>query len=159
MLGLQQTGPGFRPHRQPSRCGPSPALPNRLGFCSKKCQDVFHAMYGNWQRALDGRVDMKEVPMIDPSDIELASMKRCLKAFGESAGEIGFDKPLGEYSEEQALRVIDAIVTCWTDAMLAHHEQTKFPPVRGMKPTPDPLTHPFADMEDDLPWVVEGEKK
>ena len=97
--------------------------------------------------------------MIDPSDIELASMKKCLKAFGESAGEIGFDKPLGEYSEEQALRVIDAIVTCWTDAMLVHHEQTKFPPVRGMKPTPDPLAHPFADMEDDLPWVVEGEKK
>ena len=22
-------------------------------FCSKKCQDVFHAMYGNWQRVLD----------------------------------------------------------------------------------------------------------
>jgi hypothetical protein len=43
--------------------------------------------------------------------------------------------------------------------MLAHHEQTKFPPVRGMKATPDPLAHPFADMEDDLPWVVEGEKK
>ena len=128
-------------------------------FCSKKCQDVFHAMYGNWQRVLDGRADMKEVPMIDPSDIELASIKKCLKAFGESAGEIGFDKPLGEYSEEQALRVIDAIVTCWTDAMLVHHEQTKFPPVRGMKPTPDPLAHPFADMEDDLPWVVEGEKK
>ena len=63
-------------------------------FCSKKCQDTFHAMYGNWQRALDGRIDLKEVPMIDPSDIELASMKKCLKAFGESAGEIGFDKPL-----------------------------------------------------------------
>jgi hypothetical protein len=24
-------------------------------------------------------------------------MKKCLKAFGESAGEIGFDKPLGQY--------------------------------------------------------------
>ena len=97
--------------------------------------------------------------MIDPSDIELASMKKCLKAFGESASEIGFDKPLGEYSEAEALRVIDAIVTCWTDAMLAHHEQTKFPPVRGLPPTPDPLAHPFADLEDDLPWVVEGDKK
>lgn len=51
------------------------------------------------------------------------------------------------------------IMTCWTDAMLAHHEQSKFPPVRGMQPTPDPLAHPFADLEDDLPWVVEGEKK
>ena len=45
------------------------------------------------------------------------------------------------------------------DAMLAHHEQSKFPPVRGMQPTPDPLAHPFADLEYDLPWVVEGEKK
>ena len=36
MLGLQQTGPGFRPHRQPSRCGQSPALPNRLGFLLEK---------------------------------------------------------------------------------------------------------------------------
>ena len=97
--------------------------------------------------------------MIDPSDIELASMKKCLKAFGESAGEIGFDKPLGEYSEAEALRVIDAIVTCWTEAMLAHHEQSKFPPVRGLPPTPDPLAHPFADLEGDLSWMAEGVKK
>ena len=34
--------------------------------------------------------------MIDPSDVELAAMKTCLKAFGEAAGEIGFTKPLGE---------------------------------------------------------------
>ena len=94
--------------------------------------------------------------MIDPSDVELAAMKKCLKAFGESAGEIGFTKPLGDYSEAEALRVIDAIVTCWSDAMVAHHEVTKYPPVRGMTPAPDPLApdaaNPFADLEDDLPW-------
>ena len=83
---------------------------------------------------------------------ELAAMKKCLKAFGEAAGEIGFTKPLGDYSEAEALRVIDAIVTCYTDAMVVHHEATKFPPVRGMAPTPDPLASPFADLEDDLPW-------
>jgi hypothetical protein len=44
-------------------------------------------------------------------------MRQCLKAFGEAAGEIGFDKPLGDYSEAEALQVIDAIVTCYTDAM------------------------------------------
>lgn len=49
-------------------------------FCSKKCQDVFHAMYGNWQRVLDGRIDIKEVAMIDPSEIELASKARELCA-------------------------------------------------------------------------------
>ena len=90
--------------------------------------------------------------MIDPSDVELTAMHSCLKAFGEAAGAIGFTKPLGDYSEAEALRVIDAIVTCYTDAMVVHHETTKFPPVRGMPPTPDPLASPFADLEDDLPW-------
>lgn len=121
-------------------------------FCSQRCQNVFHAMYGNWLKAKDEPGKRREVVMIDPSDIEIASMKKCLKAFGEAAGEIGFTKPLGDYSEAEALRVIDAIVTRYTEAMVEHHEATKFPPVRGMPPTPDPLVNPFADLEDDLPW-------
>ena len=94
--------------------------------------------------------------MIDPSDVELGAMRQCLKAFGEAAGEIGFAKPLGDYAEAEALQVIDAIVTCWTEAMAAHHEATKFPPVRGLPPTPDPLApdaaNPFADFNDDIPF-------
>jgi len=121
-------------------------------FCSQRCQNVFHAMYGNWLKAKDDPGKRREVVMIDPSDMEIASMKKCLKAFGEAAGEIGFTKPLGDYSEAEALRVIDAIVTRYTEAMVEHHEATKFPPVRGMPPTPDPLANPFADLEDDLPW-------
>jgi hypothetical protein len=121
-------------------------------FCSQRCQNVFHAMYGNWLKAKDEPGKRREVVMIDPSDIEIASMKKCLKPFGEAAGEIGFTKPLGDYSEAEALRVIDAIVTRYTEAMVEHHEATKFPPVRGMPPTPDPLANPFADLEDDLPW-------
>lgn len=121
-------------------------------FCSQRCQNVFHSMYGNWLKAKDEPGKRREVVMIDPSDIEIASMKKCLKAFGEAAGEIGFTKPLGDYSEAEALRVIDAIVTRYTEAMVEHHEATKFPPVRGMPPTPDPLANPFADLEDDLPW-------
>ena len=121
-------------------------------FCSQRCQNVFHSMYGNWLKAKDEPGKRGEVVMIDPSDIELASMKMCLKAFGEAAGEIGFTKPLGDYSEAEALRVIDAIVTRYTEAMVEHHEATKFPPVRGMPPTPNPLANPFADLEDDLPW-------
>jgi hypothetical protein len=118
-------------------------------FCSRRCQEAFHALYGNWLRAKEGFVDSKEVAMIDPSDVELAAMRKCLKAFGDTAGEIGFDKPLGAYSEAEALKVIDAIVTCWTKAMVAHHEATKYPPVRGLRQTVD---DPFADMADDLPW-------
>nr|DAJ92818.1 MAG TPA: hypothetical protein [Caudoviricetes sp.] len=94
--------------------------------------------------------------MINPSDVERAAMRQCLKAFGEVAGEIGFTKPLGDYSESEALRVIDAIVTCWSEAMVAHHEATKFPPVRGLPATPDPLApdaaNPFADFNDDIPF-------
>ncbi len=118
-------------------------------FCSRRCQDAFHRMYGNWTNA---QRFGKEVEMIDASDIERSAMRQCLKAFGEAAGEIGFAKPLGDYSEAEALQVIDAIVTGYTEAMAAHHEASKFTPVRGMPPVPDPLAHPFADLEDDLPW-------
>ena len=121
-------------------------------FCSRRCQEAFHALYGQWLRVQEGHTSKTEVAMIDPSDVELAAMKKCLKAFGEVAGEIGFAKPLGEYSEAEAMQVIDAIVTCYTEAMVEHHEATKFPPVRGMAPTPDPMANPFADLEDDKFW-------
>ena len=62
-------------------------------FCSRRCQDAFHMLYGNWTRAKEGCVGIGEVAMIDPSDVELAAMRKCLKAFGEAAGEIGFGKP------------------------------------------------------------------
>src|SRR6218665_1140867 len=126
-------------------------------FCSRRCQDAFHALYGNWTRVQEGRTPKTEVAMIDPSDVELGAMRKCLKAFGEAAGEIGFDKPLGDYAEAEALRVIDAIVTCSTAAMVEHHEATKYPPVRGMEPTPDPFG--FSDLEDKAFWdEPEGKK-
>ena len=108
--------------------------------------------------------------MVDPTEFERAAMRACLKCFGEAAGEIGFDKPLGQYSETEALQVIEAIVTGWTEAMAAHHQQAKYPPVRGLNPyetqAPQPVAklepspaatafdpaNPFADLEDDLPW-------
>ncbi len=118
-------------------------------FCSRRCQEAFHTLYGHWLRVQEGRIAKTEVAMIDPSDVELAAMRKCLKAFGAVAEEIGFDKPLGAYSEAEALKVIDAIVTCYTEAMVEHHEATKYPPVRGLK---HPVSDPFADLEDDLPW-------
>ena len=118
-------------------------------FCSRRCQEAFHALYGNWLRVKDRRPPLGEVAMIDPSDVELAAMRKCLPAFGAAAEEIGFDKPLNAYSEAEALRVIDAIVTRYTEAMVEHHEATKYPPVRGLR---DPVSDPFADLEDDLPW-------
>jgi hypothetical protein len=118
--------------------------------------NTFHAMYGNWRRAREEVSLPKGALMIDPSDVELAAMRRCLRYFGEAAQSIGFDKPLGEYSEAQALSVIDAIVTGYSQAMADHHEATRFPPVHGMALAADPMlgvtAQPFADMPDDLPW-------
>ena len=100
--------------------------------------------------------------MVDITPMERAAMRTCLKAFGGAASAIGFHKALGSYSEEQALSVIEAIVTAFVDAMAAHHEKSKYPPVRmpGRTPVTDPIResvppleeNPFADMVDDLPW-------
>ena len=100
-------------------------------------------------------------------------MRACLKCFGEAAGEIGFEMPLGQYSETQALQVIEAIVTGWKQAMATHHQQAQCTPVRGIEPyetqapqmvaklgsvpaavpaTSSDHANPFADLEDDLPW-------
>ncbi|MCW7536248.1 DUF6511 domain-containing protein [Aquabacterium sp. A7-Y] len=114
-------------------------------FCSRRCLEAFHVLYGRWRAVLAGDVDRKEVPMIDPSEIEQAAMRRCLRAFGEAGAAIGFGKPLGQYTETEALQVIDAIVTRYTEAMVEHHEATKYPPVRGMVPTPDPLANASSD--------------
>ena len=118
-------------------------------FCSRRCQDAFHVLYGNRQRLRERSIDRQEVTMIDASDIERAAMRLCLKAFGAAAGDIGFDKPLGDYSEAEALRVIDAIVTRYTDAMVEQHEASRHPPVRGLKPTGQ---EPLIDFDDDIPF-------
>ncbi|WP_131111609.1 DUF6511 domain-containing protein [Sulfuricystis thermophila] len=143
----QARGYGHADLRHP--VGDARRYPMDWVFCSRRCQQAFHALYGQWRRVQEGHIDKREVAMIDPSEVERAAMRACLKAFGEAAEAIGFDKPLGAYSEAEALQVIDAIVTGYTEAMVAHHEASKYPPVRGLK---DPVSDPFADLEDDLPW-------
>ena len=140
----QARGLGHTDNRHP--IGDAKRYPLDWVFCSRQCQDVFHRMYGNW---VDAQRFNQEVEMIDATDIERSAMRSCLRAFGEAAGDIGFDKPLGAYSEKEALQVIDAIVTRYTEAMVAHHAEAKYPPVRGLKPT---VHDPFADLENDLPW-------
>ena len=118
-------------------------------FCSIRCQDAFHGLYG-LQFAAEER---GERIMIDASDIEMAAMRSCLRAFGSAAERIGFDKPLGAYSESEAMTVIDAIVTRYTEALTEHHEQASVPPVQGL-PAHQIVKDPFADLKDDLPWEV-----
>jgi len=76
-------------------------------------------------------------------------MRKCLKAFGSAAESIGYDKPLGTYTEAEALQVIEAIVACYTTAMVEYHEAAKYPPVRGIKPS---VSDPFGGLEDDIPF-------
>jgi hypothetical protein len=116
-------------------------------FCSRRCQDIFHALYGRRLAA----EERGEALMIDASDIERAAMRDCLKAFGAAAETIGFDKPLGAYSEAEAMTVIDAIVTRYTEALTEHHERANTPPLRGA-PSAEVVRDPFADLKDDLPW-------
>ena len=94
--------------------------------------------------------------MIDATEFEMSAIRGCLKAFGTVAGEIGFDKPLGNYSEAEALQVCDAIVTCYTNAMVEHHASTAFPAVRGLSAV---VHDPFSDLKNDLPWEEGNSQK
>ena len=100
-------------------------------FCSQRCQSCFHRLYVTGVRSIerDGRLPTED-GVIDPSAVELAAMQQCLKPLGEAAGEIGMDRPLGSYTEHEALRLINAVVTTYVEAMVQEHERSKFPSVR-----------------------------
>ena len=146
------------------RTGDPRRYPIDWAFCSRRCQDTFHLLYGNWKRALDDGVPEGE-SMVDVTPLEKAAMRKCLRFFGEVAETIGFDKPLGAYSEIEALAVIEAIVTGYVEEMAVQHETTKFPPVQMPKldaAIHDPIrdavqaskSDALADLKDDLPWEV-----
>jgi Family of unknown function (DUF6511) len=100
-------------------------------FCSKRCQDCFHRLYTVGVRALETAGALPEGgAVIDPSEAELAAMRQCLKPLGEAASEIGMDRSLGSYTEGEALRLIDAVVSTYVKAMVQEHERSKYPPVR-----------------------------
>lgn len=123
------------------KVGESRRYPMDWAFCRRRCQDAFHARYTAWLRT---DPQLEDVLMIDPTEFEQAALRQCLRFFGEAASEIGFDKPLGQYSEAEALAVIEAIVTAWTEAMVAHHEASKCPPVRGLAPYETTAATPAA---------------
>lgn len=87
--------------------------------------------------------------MMTMPDIERAARRACLKAFGEAAGTIGFDKPLGSYSEDEALSVIDAIVSRYSLAMVEHHDARLMPPLQSI---PNHVIDRLADLDDSIPF-------
>ena len=87
--------------------------------------------------------------MIGSTDDERAAMRRCLRPFGNALGTIGFDKRPADYTEEDALRIIDCIVGAYSEAIADHHEATQFPfgstpPVR-----PNESHHNHGEFQDD----------
>ncbi len=104
-------------------------------FCSRRCQDCFHRLYVVGIRTLEreGRLPTHAdlgPGVIDPTESELTAMQQCLKPLGEAAGEIGMDRPLSRYTQQEALRLINAVVTTYVEAMVQEHERSKYPPVR-----------------------------
>ena len=105
--------------------------PIDLIFCSRRCQACFHRLYAAGVRALEREGTLPTgVGVIDATDAELAAMQQCLKPLGEAAGEIGMDRPLSSYTQQEALQLIDAVVTAYVEAMVQEHERSKYPPVR-----------------------------
>ena len=64
--------------------------------------------------------------------------RAALKAFGQVAERIGFDKPLGAYSEAEAVSVIAAIVGAYTEALGA--------------PMPEASVNGQLPFDDDIPF-------
>ena len=100
-------------------------------FCSRRCQDCFHRLYVVGVRSLEraGKLPT-EVGVIDPTEKELAAMQQCLKPLGEAASEIGMDRTLSSYTQQEALQLINAVVTTYVEAMVQEHERSKYPSVR-----------------------------
>lgn len=56
--------------------------------------------------------------MIDPAPHEIAAMRAAIQPMAEYIGaDIGFDKPLKDYSREEILTLIEVVVTAYQDAL------------------------------------------
>lgn len=104
-------------------------------FCSLRCQACFHRLYEAGLRFLEREGKLPTgaglgADVIDPLEAELAAMQQCLKPLGEAASEIGMDRALSSYTQHEALKLINAVVTTYVQAMVQEHERSKYPPVR-----------------------------
>ncbi len=100
-------------------------------FCSLRCQVCFHQLYAVGVHYLEREGQLPTgADVIDPSDAELTAMQQCLKPLGEAASEIGMNRALSSYTQQEALALINAVVTTYVEAMVQEHERSKYPPVR-----------------------------
>jgi hypothetical protein len=85
---------------------------DRWRFCSKRCLDAFARLMAK----TGGH-------MVDPTEMEIAALRACLRPLGEVVAEIGMQRPLADYTQAEILTVIEAVVTGYQDFMLAEHER------------------------------------
>ena len=53
--------------------------------------------------------------MIDPTPTEIKAMQSVLRPLGEYVAEVGTKKPLGDYSKEEILTLIEVVITAYQD--------------------------------------------
>lgn len=51
--------------------------------------------------------------MVDPTKMELEAMRHCKLPLSEVLTEIGWNVPPRDWTDDQVMRLIDAIVTDW----------------------------------------------
>lgn len=56
--------------------------------------------------------------MIDKTPHEQRALESTLRTLGEVAAEIGFSKPLVQYTQTEALQLIEGVVTAYQDHLL-----------------------------------------
>lgn len=63
--------------------------------------------------------------MIDPTPHEIAAMRAAIQPMAEYIGaDVGYNKPIQDYSREEILTLIEVIVTAYQDALQkAAHQQ------------------------------------
>lgn len=64
--------------------------------------------------------------MIDPTDFEKACMEKALRPLGEIVAEIGTHKAFADLSREQALTLIEVVVTAYMDELSKGSEEIPF---------------------------------
>ena len=99
----------FQPHIPRGQPGRESA---QWVFCSMRCLNAFCR-----QMLQTGG------SMIDPSDMERAAMKSCLLPLWNCIEKSGSTRPLAAYSKEEALALVEVVVTAYQQYMIEEHER------------------------------------
>lgn len=64
--------------------------------------------------------------MIDPTDLEKASMEAALAPLGEYVAEIGMQRPFAELTKQEVLTLIEVVVTAYQERLRAGSAEAPF---------------------------------